>query len=333
MILVSGGTGMLGAHLIYELLANNEKIRAIKRKTSSLATISKVFSYHSKDYQQLLQKIEWIELDITNTEAVFGAMQDIDDVYHAAAIVSFNNKNSSTIIENNIKATQNMVNAAIANNVRKFCHISSSAALGDAKNGELIDEKSYRNPKKEHSAYSESKYLSELEVWRGINEGLNAVIVNPTIILGEGNWNNGSAGIIKTVAKGLKFYPPGTNGYVDVKDVVDIAMQLMESNISEERFVVSGHNLDYKEIFGKIANALNLQKPNIKARPIMLNIAYRLEAVYAFLSRKEPRITKSSIQSSMKLLKYSSKKLENTLNFKYRPIDDSISRIANNYKS
>ncbi len=333
MILVSGGTGMVGAHLLYKLLSNGEKVRAIKRSTSSLATIEKIFSYHSQDYKELLDQIEWVECDITNAYSVHNAMQGVDYVYHTAAIVSFDNRRKYTIIQNNATGAKNMVNAALQTGVKKFCHVSSSSALGDVPDGELITETSLRNPGIRHSAYSESKYLSELEVWRAINEGLNAVIVNPTIILGEGQWNTGSSSIFKTLADGLKFYPTGNNGFVDVLDVVDAMTGLMNSDISGERFIVSGHNISFKEIFEKIAKSLNVKAPGIKANNIMLAVAWRAEKVLSIIMQKEARITYDSVKSSKKLLRYSSEKLLNNIDFKYRSIEDTISRIANNYKS
>ncbi len=332
MILVSGGTGMVGAHLLYKLLSNGEKVRAIKRSTSSLKTIETIFSYHSKDYKKLLEQIEWIECDITNANSVYNAMQGIDYVYHTAAIVSFDDRKRDSIITNNITGTKNMVNAALQTGVKKFCHVSSSSALGDVSDGDIITEESLRNPSIKHSAYSESKYLSELEVWRAINEGLNAVIVNPTIILGEGEWSTGSSRIFKTVAEGLKFYTKGTNGFVDVADVVDVMIGLMKSDISGERFIVAGHNLSFKEMFGKIAKALNVKAPNIKANNLMLAIAWRAEMALSLITRKEPRITYDSIKSSKKLLQYSNEKLFNNLDFKYREIDETVLRITKNYK-
>ncbi len=333
MILVSGGTGMLGSHLLLKLAMKNEKIRAMKRSTSSFSTIEKVFAFHSKNYKQLLSHIEWVDSDITDSQSVSQVMKGIDYVYHTAAIVSFDERKHDFIIKNNILGTQNMVNAAVFHNVKKFCHVSSSAALGDEIGDNFITEESVRNPKEKHSAYSESKYLSELEVWRAINEGLNAVIVNPPIILGAGNWESGSSSMFKTIGKGLKFYPGGANCFVDVMDVVDVMIQLMQSDISSERFIVAGHNMGFKQLFDKIAEALNVQKPSIEANAFMLGAAWRLETLFSRLRGIEPRITKSSVESSKKLTKFSSSKLIDNLGFKFRDIDSSIARIAKNYKN
>ncbi len=333
MILVSGGTGMLGAHLLLKLVLNGKKVRALKRQQSSLQTIEKIFLYHSKNYRELLKKIDWFECDITNASSVVEAMQDIDYVYHTAAIVSFDDKKRDAIIRNNVSVTKNMLNAALRLGIKKFCHVSSSAALGDVSDGEILTEESMRNPKMQHSGYSESKYQSELEVWRAINEGLNAVIVNPTIILGSGNWDRGSSKIFQTIEKGLKFYPPGQNAFVDVWDVVDILTELMDSNISAERFIVSGHNLSFQKMFTIIADAFNVKAPNIKANNFMLALAWRFEAFLSFLGSREAKISRESVKSSKKHLIYSSEKLFDNLNFQYRKIEDTVERIVKNYKN
>ncbi len=333
MILISGATGMIGSHLAYKLLSNGEQLRAMKRQSSSLQTIEKVFSYRDKNYKQLLDKIEWVDCDITDPEAVSEAMKDVDYVYHTAAIVSFSDTNRAQIIQNNVEGTKNMVNSAVRLGVKKFCHVSSSSALGDVPDGEIITEKSMRNPKISHSGYSESKYLSELEVWRAINEGLNAVIVNPTIILGEGNWSSGSSQIFKTVADGLKFYPPGLNAFVDVLDVVDIMTGLMSSNISGERFVVAGHNLSFKQMFGMIARSFGMKEPNTKATSFLLGMAWRLEAFLSLFRKGEARITSESVKSSQKLLIYSNDKITQSLDFKFRNMEDTVARITKNYKN
>ncbi len=332
MILISGATGMVGSHLALKLTTSGEQVRAMKRSSSSMQTIERVFAYHSKDYKQLLDKIEWVECDITNYDSVINAMQGVDYVYHTAAIVSFDDKNRESIIRNNVSGAKNMVNAALSLGVKKFCSVSSSSALGDVPDGEIIKEESMRNPKISHSGYSESKYLSELEVWRAIHEGLDAVIVNPTIILGSGNWDSGSSQIFKTVANGLKFYPPGHNGFVDVLDVVDIMTGLMNSNISGERFIVSGHNLSFKDMFGLIAETFGLPSPSIKATNFMLGLAWRAEAVLSKFRKGEAKISNESVKSSKKLLVYSNDKVCESLNFKFRDIKDTVERIVKNYK-
>jgi dihydroflavonol-4-reductase len=249
MILVTGGTGMLGAHLLYKLTKSNSKIRATKRKSSDLSMVERIFSYFDNDYKSLFEKIEWMEADILDPESILTVMKDVDFVYHSAAMVSFDPSDYDKLLHVNIKGTKNVVNAALEHGVKKFCHVSSTSALGDAINGESITEETFRNPKMKHSGYSISKYLSELEVWRGITEGLNAVIVNPSVVLGAGNWETGSPSIFSAVNDGMRFYTEGSMGYVDVVDVVEIMIRLMESEISGERYIVSAENISFKDFF------------------------------------------------------------------------------------
>lgn len=332
MIFVSGGTGMLGAHLLYKLVKENKKVRALKREQSNLKIVEQIFSYYSVDYKKLFKKVEWIDGDILDSEGVLSAMEGAELVYHVAAIVSFDPRDKVRMIKSNVIGTQNMVNAAIVHQVKKFCHVSSISALGDATNGDLIDEETFRNPKARHSGYSTSKYLSELEVWRGITEGLSAVIVNPSIILGPGNWKSGSPSIFSNIYKGLNFYTEGITGYVDVLDVVNVMTSLMESAIQGERFVVSAQNLSFKEIFSEVAVALGVKKPTIKANAFMLGIAWRLEAIISRIKKVQPKVTKDSAYSARKPALFSSEKLIDMINFKYTPIKECTYRIAKNFK-
>jgi len=332
MILVSGGTGMLGAHLLHKLVKENNKVRALKRKSSNLNIVRQIFSYYSDNHEELFEKIEWFDGDILDSESILCGMEGVEFLYHVAAMVSFAPRDKEQMIGNNVRGTQNLVNAALVHDIKKFCHVSSISALGEATNGELITEETFRNPKGRHSGYSISKYLSELEVWRGITEGLNAVIVNPSIILGPGNWDSGSPSIFSNINKGLRFYTEGITGYVDVLDVVDIMTSLMESSIKGERYIVSGENLSFKDIFSEIAVTLGVKKPSIKANNLMLGIAWRLETLKSRILNVQPKVTKDSAFSAQKLALFSSEKLIDAIDFKYTPISDCVLRIAKNYK-
>ncbi len=333
MILVTGGTGMLGAHLLYELVKKNSKIRATKRKSSDLSVVEQIFSYLDDDSKPLFEKIEWVEADILDLESVLNAMEGVDFVYHAAAMVSFDPADYDKIMHVNIKGTQNVVNAALERGIKKLCHVSSTSALGDAINGESITEETFRNPKMKHSGYSISKYLSELEVWRGITEGLNAVIVNPSVVLGAGNWKTGSPSIFSAVKEGMSFYTEGSMGYVDVIDVVKIMIRLMESEISGERYIVSAENINFRDFFTMMGKELNSKIPGIKANALLLETAWRLEFLKCKITRKAPRITKDTIRIAQKKSTLSSEKLLSAIDFTYTPVKDCVIRIANNFKS
>ncbi len=332
MILVSGGTGMLGAYLLSKLVMNNEKIRAIKRPESSLEQVKKIFSYYHKDFEKVFSQIEWVNADILDLENIDAAMKDINKVYHCAAMVSFNPKKKYQMIAINVNGTANMVNSALAAGVEMFCHVSSIAALGESEDELPITEETFRKPNTKYSGYSISKYRSELEVWRGISEGLNAVIVNPSVILGAWDWKNGSSGIFKKINEGLKFYTEGVTGYVDVWDVVNIMIKLTESKISDKRFIVSAENLSYKQILSMIADALNKPKPEILAKPWILKSAVILETIKSKLTGKEPMITRNTAKSSQTVSIYSNQKIRETLNYEFNSIENTVKSIAEMFK-
>ncbi len=332
MILVSGGTGMLGAYLLSKLVLNEEKVRAIKRTSSNLAHVKKVFSYTHKDYEKVFSRIEWIEADILNSESINAAMKEITKVYHCAAMVSFNPAKKYQMIDINVRGTANMVNSALSEGVEKFCHVSSIAALGESEDEQPISEETFRKPNKKHSGYSISKYRSELEVWRGVSEGLNAVIVNPSVILGAWDWENGSSGIFKKVYQGLKFYTEGGTGYVDVEDVVNIMIKLTESEISGERFIVSSENLSYKHVISLIADELNKAQPSIHAKSWILKLAVIVEALKSKLTGKEPMITRDTANSAQTVSIYSNQKIKEALNYEFISIEKSIKNIAELFK-
>jgi len=328
MILVSGGTGMLGAHLLFELVNNGEKVRAMKRPSSYMDTVKTIFSYYHSDPESVFDKIEWVDADILDIDSIQSVMHDIDEVYHVAAIVSFRPSDKVKMIKNNVDGTANMVNIALENKVLKFCHVSSIAALGISEENSAVDEETFRKPDENYSGYSISKYRSELEVWRGISEGLNAVIVNPSIILGPGYWKTGSPSLFYNIWKGLKFYTSGVTGYVDVHDVVEIMIRLMKSSVQNERFVVSSENLTFKDFFTTLAEALSKPKPTILIRPFMLNIAWRLEYLRSKFTGFVPLITKETALSASAISEYSNKKVCDRLDFKFKPITESVNNVA-----
>jgi nucleoside-diphosphate-sugar epimerase len=328
MILVSGGTGMLGAHLLFELVSKGEKVRAIKRQSSYMDTVKTIFSYYHSNPESIFDKIEWVDADILDIDSIQAVMHDVDAVYHVAAIVSFRPSDKVKMIKNNVDGTANMVNLALENKVSKFCHVSSIAALGVSEDNTAVDEETFRKPDENYSGYSISKYRSELEVWRGVSEGLNAVIVNPSIILGPGYWKTGSPSLFYNIWKGLKFYTSGVTAYVDVHDVVEIMIRLMKSSVQNERFIVSSENLTFKEFFTFVANALNKPKPTTLIPPFLLNIAWRLEYLRSKFTGFVPLITKETARSASTISEYSNKKVCDLLDFKFKPISESVNDVA-----
>lgn len=332
MILVTGGTGLVGSHLLYDLVKNNESVRAIIRNKGKIDLVKKIFSYYSDDSENLIQKINWVEGDVLDLYSLEESFSDIRKVYHCAAIVSFNGKDKSELINANVQGTENIVNLCLAKNIEKLCHVSSIASLGIALNGDLIDENNNWTSSKNRSAYSISKYNSEMEVWRGIQEGLNAVIVNPSVILGPGFWNSGSGTLFTKAAGGMKYFTSGATGFIDVRDVADVMISLMESEISAERYILNSENLHYKELFDSIAEATGASKPKRKASVNMLKIAVILDSIAGTLGIKKQELTKEIIKSSTSVSKYSNEKVKKMIGKTFIPIKKSIGEIAEKFK-
>ncbi len=324
---------MLGSHLLLDLLLSGCKVRACKRTTSKVEIVKKIFSFYTDKSEELFENIEWCDADMLDYDSIYEAMNGVDVVYHCAATVSFNPKFKEQMIKNNVEGTANIVNSALQHGIKKLCHVSSIAALQSTKNNKLIDEDIIRTNNEKISAYSVSKLKSELEVWRGIAEGLNAIIVNPSVIIGAGNWNNGSPRLIKTVNKGLKFYTKGSTGFVDVRDTVKIMIKLTNSNISSERYIINAENIPYRTIFDEIAKNLNKKKPSIYAGNFILQTVLILESIAYKLFGKEPKITKDTIISAKSKSRYSNKKIKNTLDYKFIDIKKSISDVCKIFKN
>lgn len=324
MIFVTGGTGMLGAHLLYYLSKKEEKIIAIKRKESNFSVLEMVFDALSENPKADLKKIEWQIADISDYASIKEAMKTCQYVYHSAAVVSFDPKDKHYMIENNIQGTKNVVNAALENKITKFCHVSSISALGENMNNMNIDEESKRNLNLKHSNYSESKYRSELEVWRGVHEGLEAIIVNPSIILGIGDWNKASAAMFSKVNEGFKFYSKGGSGFVDARDVCQAMIQLTESDIKNERFLINSENLKFRAVFDLIADNLQKPKARIYANDFLRGFAWRMDTLKSFVFKTKLSLTKETAQSANTVKTYSNRKIKDAININFSEIKETI---------
>lgn len=331
MIFVTGGTGFLGAHLLYHLLEKGEKIKALRRPDSKNDLLERVFGFYTDNTQLLIDKIEWVEGDLFDIYSFGEILNDVTVIYHSAAIVSFQPGDKNQMMQTNIQGTANLVNIAIEKKIKKFCHVSSIAAIGRADNSKIIDERTRWRASKKNSSYALSKYGAEREVWRGIEEGLNAVIVNPSIILGPGEINSGSGKLIGTILNGLKFYTSGVNGYVDVRDVVKAMVLLVENDISSERFIVSAENIFYIDLFGMISRKLGKSPPAYKASKWMGKIAWRFEYIKGKLTGSKPLITRETANTAANIYEYSNKKIVDQLNFEFIPIQQTIDEACKYY--
>jgi len=261
------------------------------------------------------------------------AMEGIEEVYHCAALVSFLPADKKKLVRINTEGTSNVVNAALENNVRKLCHVSSIAALGRPESqAELIDENLVWKTSKNNSVYAVSKYGAEREVWRGTAEGLDAVIVNPSIILGVAGPGQGSSRIFNTVWEGLKFYPPGKNGFVDVRDVVRAMILLMNSDIRNERFILNVDNIEYKRLFELMAAEMGKPAPGIKVSPFLSGLAWRLEKIRSMVTGVKPLITRETAHTAVQHYEYSNEKIKKELGFAFTPIEETISHFCRIFK-
>jgi nucleoside-diphosphate-sugar epimerase len=332
MIFLTGGTGMLGAHLLVDITKSGVKVRALKRKNSDMQLVRKIFSWYSDEAEQLFQQIEWIEGDLLDRASLREGMESTGLVIHAAARLSFDQRDRASMLYENTEGTKYLVDLAMELGIPRFCHVSSIAALGDTESGIQVNEDfSWKNDRK-RSAYAESKFQSEMEVWRGVQEGLHCVIVNPSVILGPGNWNSGSPRFFQTIQDGLKFYPPGTNGFVDVRDVSKVILALVNSkeweHVSSQRYVLSAENRSYRDVFGMIADALDQPVPTIRANRFLLTAGWRISGLTALLTGKRPSLTRDTARSSAKVSAYDGSKIRSVIPFDYTPLDQTIRNIG-----
>lgn len=330
---VTGGTGLLGAHLLYKLLKQEDKVKVFHRKTTSSGLLKKIISYYDSNADSYLERIIWYEGELTNPNDVEDFLDEGDQLYHCGGIVSFTGSDRKKLKDTNAKGTENVVNAGLNKNIDKLVHVSSIATLGQANSHGLIDENSQWKNSRHNSWYAFSKMLGEQEVWRGQMEDLSTIIINPGIILGPGLWNSGSPRFFTSVWNGLNYYTEGINGFVDVRDVAGAMIRLMDSDIESERFILVAQNIDYKSLFEKIAGELDSEPPKKKARRVILEIAWRLESIRIFVTRKKPLITKETANSAVRKHYYDGLKITRTLDFDYQNIDKTIHDIAMHFKN
>jgi nucleoside-diphosphate-sugar epimerase len=327
MIFVTGGTGLVGSHILLRLAKDGMPFKALKRETSSLQICENVFSYYTT--KDLFAKINWITGDVNDIPSLENAMEGCSKVLHCAGMISFYHAEAELMRKVNIEGTTNVANVALSKGIKKLGYISSIAALGRNSTVGVVDEECYFKATKLDSNYAFSKYYAEQEVWRASQEGLDVVIVNPSVILGPGDWDKGSSQIFQKIHSGLKFYTTGSTGYVDVMDVANSLVDLLLSSVKNERFIVNGANLKYRDCFDRIAIALGKPKASIKVTPFLKEVAWRLGAIRSFITSKTPLLTKETANSAMTDGAYSTEKIKKQIDFQFTAIDASIQKYAN----
>ncbi len=328
MILITGATGLTGSHLALHLLENGAaSIRAIYRNTKRIEKTKSLFQLYGK--QHLFDQINWVQGDITDVTTLEIAFRGVDRVYHCAALVSFDPKDQERLRKNNIEGTANIVNFCLHYGIKKLCHMSSIAALGDLKENETtITEESEWNPEKPHTDYAISKFGAEMEIWRGQQEGLNTVIVNPGIILGAGFPMSESGKIFGYVSKGIQFYTKGTSSFVGVHDVVKIMTILMDRDIQGERFILSAQTLSFQHVLNHIADAMKVGRPTIYAQPWITTLAWKLDWILANIMRRKRKISRDNARALHAVIRYSSQKLNDAIGYEFENIEQSINQIV-----
>jgi dihydroflavonol-4-reductase len=324
MIFVAGGTGYLGSHFLYNLVQLGKPVRALYRDREKLEYFLKFRKFYPAVNDQMLDRIEWVKGDILDYYTLSEYLTGITQVYHLAGLVSFHKKDKKRLFKINVQGAANVVNACLEHQIDRLCHVSSISALGDSEDGEPIDESHLWSKRPSTSPYSYSKFRGEMEVWRGIHEGLHAVIVNPSVIVGPGMWYGSSAGIFKQIYRGLNYYPTGTSGYIDVRDVVNIMIRLTESEVSGERFVLSAENLSHHEVLNYLAEGMKKRLPDRPLTPLMIKTACHLEKIRSLFTGSQPRITRQSMEISTSVTTYSNHKIVQVLSIDFTSVKESL---------
>lgn len=321
----------MGSHLLFQLMERGSSVRAIYRDKSKLAVVRNIFSFYSEHSEQLFENIHWVEAHLNDLPSMERAFEDITHVYHCAAMISFDPGDLQALIRNNEVGTANLVNLCIARKIKKLCYVSSIAALGKNRNGSLINEDnewrgSNSNP------YALTKHLAEMEVWRGTQEGVPAVIVNPGVIIGPGIWNSGSGKLFRIASKGSRYHPPGGSGFVTVDDVVRMMIQLMESEVKNERFIAVGENLSYSQILSKLAGHMGRPKPSVSIPFWILKVLWRLDWIWHLISGHQRKLTRAQVDSLANRNFYDSSKTKDFIGFEYHSLEDCVAFSSKKFK-
>jgi dihydroflavonol-4-reductase len=335
MIVVTGGTGLLGSHLLYELVRDNgrglqKQVVALKRPSSDLEEVKRVFGYYTDRVEELFSRIDWVDAELMNQLEVEGALSGANRVYHCAAMVSFQPRDRQQMIRFNTQSTSHVVGACLAAGVEKLLHVSSTSAIGRPPAGSPARESMIWARSKTSTGYAESKFRSEMEVWRGMEEGLKALIVNPSIILGAGFWERGSSSMFSQVSGGLKYAAPGITGYVGVQDVVSAMTRLMNSDLSGERFIVSGGDYSYRQIFEMIGRALGIRREFKQVSASLMRSLVRLDALAGTVTGKR-RITSEHVRAAFSEVRFSNEKIREAIGMEFTPLEQVIEQVAGYY--
>lgn len=332
MNLVTGATGMLGTHVMLELLIRGQKTKALIRKGANTSIVKKVFEFYYPE-KNYFDQIVWAEGDILDIISLQDAMKDCEVVYHTAAIVSYHKADRKAMYTTNIEGTANVVNVALETGIKKLCHVSSIAALGKALQGVSLTEETEWKNSNENPHYGITKHLAEMEVWRGIQEGLPSVIVNPGLIIGPGDFSRSSGGIFTKLNEGLNYYPLGGTGVVSAKDCAIMMADLVQKDISGERYLLVSENTDMKAVFEKVAESLGKPKPQKPATTFIMQVVRIAEWLKEKFTGRKAIVTRESVKRTTQQVFYNNEKVRSAINRDFEPVGIAIEQTGRFFRT
>lgn len=334
MIFVTGGTGLIGSQLLYRLAKKGLKVKALKRTASDVNAVKQLFGYYEENTiaDKLFSSIEWVEGDLLDCYFLSDTLRGCELVYHCAAFVSFEEKHADIIYKINVEGTANIANACLECNVKKLLFVSSIAALDNSVPGQDITEDHYWKSNKGKGPYAISKYISEQEVWRASEEGLNVLVVNPSLVIGPACRLSGTSALMAKAKNRIPFYTDGLNGYIDARDIAEILIRLAESDIVNTRYVLNSENLSYLNFITLLNQSFGHQPPFFRASPFMLRIASLFKSFLAKVLNTKNALTKYTVASLLKKTRYSNKKISELLNYKFIPVAEAVTHAADYHK-
>jgi nucleoside-diphosphate-sugar epimerase len=331
MNLVTGATGLLGTHLMSELLKEGKPVRALYRSEVSKQSSIRLLE-HLGHSENNISSIAWEQGDVLDISSLERAMNQAVHVYHCAAVVSYHKKDRKEMYAVNTEGTANVVNLALELGIEKLCHVSSIASLGKAENNSWVDEQAEWMENEMSTHYAITKYLSEMEVWRGIQEGLNAVIVNPAFIIGPGDFEKSSSRVFSTIDNGMPFYPPGGTGFVAASDCATCMVKLTNSSISNERYVLVGENASMKDLFQSISKQLGKPLPTREASSIAMHTARIGAWIKEIFTGKKALITRETLMNASHRFYYKNDKVIAATGIQFKGLNEAVSEAATYFK-
>jgi nucleoside-diphosphate-sugar epimerase len=331
MVLVTGATGLVGSHLCAVLLRSGKKVRALYRDKNRIARTKEIFSYYGADAEKDFERIEWVYGDVTNIYSLEDALDGVREVYHCAGLVSFDETDRYMLHKINAEGAANLVNACLLKNIEKLCHVSSVATLQVQAHKKYIDELSVWKTDSGNSSYAISKYRGEFEAWRGMAEGLDVVVVNPSLVVGPGCWGQSSGELITRTYKGVPFYTSGITGYVDVRDVAVCMIRLMEENKFGSRYILNAENLSFREVTSDLRKSFGKTPPKLEAGSILMNTARYADGLRSLFTGKKRVLTAALVHSALGKNFYDNSRICKELNYSFIPVRESLAYTAQRY--